>query len=89
MVNLNKIYSNKVEFAKAVAAEGVPINYDYRDITSEWKWVPKYSRNFKKTPNAIDFRDKTFNILLNEKYKTSDLKDIIYCIKKVEKYFLK
>ena len=89
MVDLNKIYSTKLEFAKAVSAEGVPINYDYRDITSEWKWIPKYCKNFKKTSNAIDFRDKTFNILLNEKYKSSDVKDIIKCIKKVEKYFLK
>ena len=89
MVDLNKIYSTKLEFAKAVSAEGVPINYDYRDITSEWKWIPKYCKNFKKTSNAIDFRDKTFNILLNEKYKSSDVKDIIKCIKKVEKVFFK
>ena len=53
---------SKVQFAQAISAEGININYDYRDITSEWKWIPGCVRKFKKTPNSINFRDKTFNI---------------------------
>ena len=52
---------SKVQFAQAISAEGININYDYRDITSEWKWIPGCVRKFKKTPNSINFRDKTFN----------------------------
>ena len=88
-VDLKKISTTKINFAKAIASEGVLINYDYRDITSEWKWSPKYSRNFKKSKNAINFRDTTFNLLFNEKYQDKDINDIIKAILKVEKFYLK
>lgn len=88
-VDLKKISTTKINFAKAIASEGVLINYDYRDITSEWKWSPKYSRNLKKSKNAINFRDTTFNLLFNEKYQDKDINDIIKAILKVEKFYLK
>ena len=88
-VDLKKIFVSKVKFAKAIECEGIPINSDYRDITCEWKWIPKYVKNFKLTKNALNFRDETFNLLLNEKYNNKDIIDIINCIKKVESFYLK
>jgi dTDP-4-amino-4,6-dideoxygalactose transaminase len=88
-VDLKKINVSKIKFAKAIESEGIPINSDYRDITCEWKWIPKYVKNFKLTKNALNFRDETFNLLLNEKYNNKDIKDIINCIKKVESFYLK
>ena len=86
---MKKIFVSKVKFAKAIECEGIPINSDYRDITCEWKWIPKYVKNFKLTKNALNFRDETFNLLLNEKYNNKDIIDIINCIKKVESFYLK
>ena len=88
-VDLKKITTSKIEFAKAIAAEGVLINFDYRDITCEWIWTPKYTVNFKKSLNAIDFRNRTFNLLFNERYNENDINDIVRSIKKVEKYYSK
>ena len=88
-IDLSKISTSKIEFAKAIESEGIPINYDYRDITCEWQWTPDYTKNYKKSKNAIDFRDRTFNLLLNERYKDSDIKDIIGAIIKVEGHYLK
>ena len=88
-VDLKKISTTKVEFAKAIAAEGILINYDYRDITCEWKWTPNYTVNFKKSSNAINFRDRTFNLLFNERYNDNDIDDIVKSILKVEKYYSK
>jgi len=46
-------------------------------------------RNYKKTPNSINFRNKTFNLLFNENFGEKEIKDIINSILKVEKFYLK
>jgi dTDP-4-amino-4,6-dideoxygalactose transaminase len=89
LVDINKLKVSKVQFAKAIAAEGITINTDYRDITCEWQWIPKYVREYQKTPNSIDFRDRTFNILFNENFGDKEIKDIIKSILKVEKFYKK
>ena len=89
LVDVDKIAVSKVEFAAAVAAEGIWINGDYRDITSEWPWVRAHVRDWQETPNAIDFRNRTFNILTNERFSDDDVRDILRCIQKVESYYLK
>ena len=88
-VDIDKLKISKVQFANAIAAEGITLNTDYRDITSEWRWIPKYVKDFKKTKNAINFRNKTFNILFNEQFGDAEVEDIIKSILKVEKYYLK
>ena len=88
-VDLDKIKVSKVEFANAIAAEGISLNTDFRDITCEWKWVPEYTSGKQHTPNTLNFRDKTFNILFNENYSDFEIKDIIKSILKVEKVYAK
>jgi dTDP-4-amino-4,6-dideoxygalactose transaminase len=86
-VKVEKLNVSKVQFAKAIAAEGLTLNTDYRDITCEWKWIPKYVTNYSHTRNTINFRDRSFNILFNENYGDKEIKDIIKSIIKVEKFY--
>ncbi|OGW74189.1 MAG: hypothetical protein A2484_07605 [Nitrospirae bacterium RIFOXYC2_FULL_44_7] len=89
VVDTEKIRVPKKEFAKAVGTEGIWVNGDYRDIVSEWKWIQKYLGRKVETPNAVDFRNRTFNILFNERFSDQEVEDIIECILKVEKYYKK
>lgn len=75
---------SKKEFVAALAAEGIWLNGDYRDIVCEWGWIPSYVRNFQPTPNASNFRDKSFNILFNERFTGREVEDIVAAILKVE-----
>ncbi|NTV15389.1 MAG: glutamine--scyllo-inositol aminotransferase [Desulfobulbaceae bacterium] len=84
LLDLDRLKVSKKEFVDALAAEGIWLNGDYRDITCEWRWIPEYVRNFRQTPNAINFRDKSFNILFNERFTGSEVEDIIAAILKVE-----
>ena len=85
-VAVDKLRVSKKEFAEAVAAEGIGINPDYKYVVSEWKWIQRYLQNNKKTPNAIDFRNRTFNILFTEQFTDTEIEDIIKSILKVESY---
>jgi len=89
VVDVDKLKVSKEKFAEAIAAEGISINGDYRDITCEWQWIPEHTTNYKKTPNAIDFRNRTINILFHEKYSDAEIDDIIKSILKVEEHYLK
>jgi dTDP-4-amino-4,6-dideoxygalactose transaminase len=88
--DIDKLKVSKKKFAEAIMAEGIDINPDYRYVVSEWNWIKKYV-NLKRriTPNAIDYRNKTFNILFNERFKDNDIKDIIQSILKVESVLTK
>jgi len=89
VVDITKLKVSKVQFANAIAAEGIAINSDFRDVTCEYKWIPKYVREYKKTPNSINFRDKSFNILFHEQFGDTEVEDIIRSIEKVEQFYAK
>jgi perosamine synthetase len=86
-VNVARLSVPKEEFAKAIAAEGIWINPDYRNVVAEWPWMKKYLKQNQSTPNASDFRRRSFNILFNEKFGAREIADIIESILKVERYF--
>ena len=86
---MEKITVSKVRFAEAVRAEGIAINPDYRYVVSDWVWLQPYLENSGPTPNAIDFRDTSFNILFHEKFTNADVKDIVDGILKVESVYSK
>jgi len=83
-VATDKLRVPKREFAEAIAAEGIWLNTDYKYVVAEWKWLQKYLRGEMHTPNATDFRDRTFNLLFTERFSDEDVKDIISSILKVE-----
>jgi len=89
IVDVDRLTISKRKFAEAVAAEGVDLNPDYQFVVWEWAWIRKYIRNKYPTQNAIDFKNKTFNILFNERYTHGDVMDIIDSIKKVEFVYIK
>lgn len=82
-VAVDKLWVSKSEFAEAVAAEGVNINANFKYVVSEWRWVGSEMQ----TPNAKDFRDRTFNILFTEAYTDQEVKDIVASILKVESVY--
>lgn len=84
LLNLDRLTVSKQAFVEALAAEGIWLNGDYRDITCEWQWIPEYTINFRKTPNALAFRDRTVNILFNERFTAREVDDLIRAIQKVE-----
>ncbi len=74
----------KVEFARAVAAEGIGLNPDYRYLVCDWPWVRPYLGDDFDCPNARAFLDRSFNLYVNEKYGGHELDDTIDAITKVE-----
>jgi perosamine synthetase len=87
-VNVARLKVPKREFAEAIAAEGVWINPDYRNVVAEWPSLKPYLGG-RKTPNATRFRQQSFNILFNERFTRTDVADIIQCILKVERQLAK
>lgn len=83
-VDTNKLKVSKIRFGEAIAAEGIGINYNYKYVVSEWKWLQQYLPPGTETPNAVNFRDNTVNILYNEQYTSNEVEDILAAIEKVE-----
>ncbi|QJT07629.1 glutamine--scyllo-inositol aminotransferase [Oceanidesulfovibrio marinus] len=83
-VDTDKITCSKLEFARAVQAEGIPINPDYRYVVSEWPWLAPHCATPPSTPHAVSFRESSFNILFNERFSDNDAKDIATALLKVE-----
>ncbi|MBN2653634.1 MAG: DegT/DnrJ/EryC1/StrS family aminotransferase [Nitrospirae bacterium] len=87
-VNTDKVRVSKKDFANAVAAEGIPLNPDYRYIVSEWSWMRPYA-DMNSTPNARRFCDISFNLTFNERYSEQEISDIAGSIFKVEAEYAK
>ena len=85
-VNLLKI--SKFKFVDEIRKEGVPLLNSYGCIISEWSWAKKYMQDKFVTKNAINFKNKSFNLFLNENYSSKEALFIIKKILKVEKKFL-
>jgi len=88
-IDKHKILISKDDFAEAVMAEGIAINPHYRYLVSEWPWAVKYLAKKDPTENAVEYRDKSFNLLFNENYGPQEIRDIVKAILKVESAFLK
>lgn len=79
----------KTEFARAVAAEGIDLLPHYGCVVSSWPWARPYLSDDFDTPNARSTRDRSFNLFLNERYGSEEVRDIVAAIEKVERYYLK
>lgn len=87
-IDISRISCSKTEFAKAVRAEGIEINPDYRYVVCEWEWVKPYLADSFESKNAIHYRENSFNLLFNENYGDQEVKDIVSAILKVENAFV-
>lgn len=88
-VDTGKITCGKMEFAKALAAEGVDLNLHYGCVISSWSWAKPYLSGEFVTTNALSMRDRSFNLFLNERYGETEVNDILTAILKVERHFMK
>lgn len=79
-VDTNKLTCTKIEFANALAEKGVANNVHYGCVISEWKWAKNYYNDDFKTINAMEVKNTSFNLFLNEKYTQEEANFIINTI---------
>lgn len=89
IVNTQKIKCSKIEFAKALTAEGIPLNIHYGCVIDDWEWAKPYCGFGSASPNARWMKENSFNLFLNEKYGKQEALDVVTAICKVEKAFRK
>lgn len=88
-VDLEMVTCTKIEFAEALAAEGIGLNVHFGCVISAWDYAKPYLSDDFQCPNAMSTRDRSFNMFLNECYGEAELDDTIAAIIKIEKYYLK
>lgn len=74
---------------KRLSSNGLQFNPKHREIVSEWKWIKPKLIGSKSTPNALKYRNESFNLYLNEKYNNNHIKKIKEILMSVEKKCLK
>lgn len=84
-VDTERISCTKVEFARAVAAEGIGVKPHYGCVVSGWEWGGRYFRHGFRTPNAEQVRDRSFNLFVNERYGRREAEDAVEAVVKVER----
>ncbi len=88
VVDTDRLEGDKIEFARAIAAEGIGLNPHYQYVVSQWPWVQQYLADDFDCPNALSIRDRSFNLFVNEKYSRSEVHDTVDAILKVEQAIL-
>lgn len=88
-VDTSKVKCTKIEFAEAVAAEGIGLGTHYGCLVSTWEWAQPYLSDEFITKNAISARDRSFNLYVNEQYGKQEVEDVLAAIVKVERYYMK
>ncbi|HIB92216.1 TPA: glutamine--scyllo-inositol aminotransferase, partial [Candidatus Poribacteria bacterium] len=86
-VDRTKLRCSKISFAEALIAEGINLSSDYGCLISSWSWASQYLSDNFVTRNALDTRDRSFNLFLNEQYGDEEILDIVAAIVKVESFF--
>ncbi|MCW9034158.1 MAG: DegT/DnrJ/EryC1/StrS family aminotransferase [Rhodospirillales bacterium] len=87
IVDIENINCSKIEFAEAIRAEGIGLNPHYEYVVSEWAWLQKFLKQEYDCPNAIDIKNRSFNLYVNEKYGPQEAEDTVQALLKVESFF--
>ena len=80
---------DREEIKKSLSSKGLEFNPKHREVVSEWKWIKSDLVGKKSTPNALKYRNESFNLYLNEKYNNQNIKQILQILMSVEKKCLK
>ena len=80
---------NKLKFVDEIKKEGIPLLNSYGCVISQWSWAKKYLQDKFITKNAINFKNDSFNLFLNENYRMKEAKFIFKKILKIEKKYIK
>ena len=86
-VNECNLSCSKIEFARALMCEGIPLNIDYKYVAYDWPWLRPYLADNFDTPNARKARDSSFCLYLNENYGNEEVTQVLDAIGKVENYY--
>lgn len=86
-VDVTRLECDKIEFARAVLAEGIGLNPHYRYLARDWPWLLSYLADDFETVNARTARDSSFCLYLNEAYGEPEIADTVAAILKVERHF--
>ena len=86
-VDTARIRTTKIEFAKAIQAEGIGLNPQYHYLVADWPWIQPYLADDFHCPHARQTRDTAFCLYLNENYGPQEVEDILAAILKVENYY--
>jgi len=89
IVDVDRITCPKIEFARAVLAEGIGLNPHYRYLVADWPFVKPHLGDAFDTPNARAIRDRSFVLYLNENYGEREVEDVVAAIRKVSNHFAK
>jgi perosamine synthetase len=87
VVDVDRIACTKVQFARAVLAEGIGLNPHYQYLVADWPYLKPYLADGFDTPNARAIRDRSFVLYLNENYGEREAADTVAAIRKVESHF--
>ena len=88
-VRINLLRVNKLKFANELKEENVPLLASYGCVISEWNWAKKFVNDKFITKNALDYKNKSFNLFLNENYSQREANFIFKKILKIEEKYLK
>lgn len=87
-VDTSRLNVDKLEYCRALVAEGVPMNPDYKFLVADWHWSHEhFTQQPVTTPNATHTRDTSFNLYVNENYDASHVSMIVAAITKVDRCF--
>jgi len=84
-VDMARAKRSKVEIAEAVRAEGVPLNPHYRYVVSQWPWALRCMADAFDTPVALDNRNRSFCLYLNENHGAEEAADIAAALVKIDR----
>jgi len=84
-----KLSCSKMEFAKAMLAEGIGLGEHYGCLISTWPWAQEYLSDDFVTENAISTRDRCFHLYVNENYGEQEAVDCVNAMVKIENYYLR
>jgi len=88
-LDLEQLTCSKIDFAKAVRAEGIDLNPHYMYLVRDWPWLKDYLADKSDTLVAREMRDSSFCLYVNENYGLREVEDTLKALQKVENYYKK
>lgn len=88
-VDTQQLCVSAEQFALALQAEGIPLGAKYGCVVHTWPWTEELLFDRFIPSNALETRNQTFNLHLNENYGHQEITDITTAIKKVSTAYLR
>ena len=87
-IEINCSINKKNKIINLLKKKGVGFNEKHRELVYEWKWINKYTTKKFVTFNALNYRKKTINLYLNERYTNKDINSLLKTFLNIEKKFI-